>query len=264
MTVISSNNMFIFKEFLHGKVAVVTGGATGIGKAIALMLAQAGASVVVGSRHIHQHPPLAEEILALTLDVACSNSVQTFCSEVVKRLGSIDILVNAAGVIAEHNLDEHPDEIWQQMIQVNLSGTYHMMKHCLPSMKVQGWGRIINIASTAATVGSGGYAAYSASKAGILGLTRCAALEVATNGITCNSISPGWVETDMTLDWVKKQAADHSHSWEEQLEELKQQVNPQQRLIQPSEVAALVVFLCREEARAITMQDLTIAAGGLW
>jgi len=102
------------------------------------------------------------------------------------------------------------------------------------------------------------------SKAGILGLTRCAALEVATNGITCNSISPGWVETDMTLDWVKKQAADHSHSWEEQLEELKQQVNPQQRLIQPSEVAALVVFLCREEARAITMQDLTIAAGGLW
>jgi 3-hydroxybutyrate dehydrogenase len=258
------------QHFLHNRVAAVTGGATGIGRAIALALAQAGATVAIGSRSAKISSIQADieaiggKALVLTLDVASADSVQAFCKQVTATLDTIDILVNAAGIVLEHSIEAHPDELWQQMIQINLNGTYQTIKYCLPGMKAQKWGRIINIASTAATVGAPGFAAYSASKAGVVGLSRCVALEGADFGITCNALSPGWVETDMALDWVKAQAIKEGRAWKDYLEEMKQQINPQKRLIQPQEIAALTVFLCREDARAITMQDITVSAGGLW
>nr|VFK06782.1 MAG: NAD(P)-dependent dehydrogenase, short-chain alcohol dehydrogenase family [Candidatus Kentron sp. LPFa]VFK23446.1 MAG: NAD(P)-dependent dehydrogenase, short-chain alcohol dehydrogenase family [Candidatus Kentron sp. LPFa] len=253
--------------FLKGRVAIVTGGITGIGKAIGQALTKAGAKVAVGSRTAHMHAVQinADGIdLALSLDVTSDDSVRAFCGQVATTLGPIDILVNAAGIMPDHPLEDHPDDLWEKTIDVNLNGTYRTIKHCLPGMKFREWGRIINIASTAAAAGSVGFSAYSASKAGVLGLTRCVALEGAASGVTCNAISPGWVETDMALDWLKAQATKENRPWKDYLHETKQQANPQQRMIQPQEIAALTVFLCRNEAKAITMEDLRVSAGALW
>nr|VFJ72828.1 MAG: NAD(P)-dependent dehydrogenase, short-chain alcohol dehydrogenase family [Candidatus Kentron sp. FW] len=254
-------------HFLKHRVAIVTGGATGIGKAIGQALARAGAKVAVGSRSAHEYSAQANADgidLALGLDVTSNDSIRAFCEQVRTALGPIDILVNSAGIMLDHPLEDHPDDLWEKTIDVNLNGIYRTIKHCLPGMKSRGWGRIINIASTAAAVGSVDFSAYSASKAGVLGLTRCVALEGATSGVTCNAISPGWVETDMALDWLKAQATKENRPWEEYLRETKQQANPQQRMIQPQEIATLAVFLCRDETKAITMEDLRVSAGTVW
>ncbi|PHX55238.1 hypothetical protein CP500_011915 [Tychonema bourrellyi FEM_GT703] len=157
----------------------------------------------------------------------------------------------------------HSDELWHQVINVNLNGVYRTIKLCLPEMIDRQWGRIINIASTAASVGSPTNAAYCASKAAVVGLTRCVALEGAPHGVTCNSISPGWVETNFAKNWMRQLAETEDKGLAEYMEEIKQ-TNPQKRMIQPEEIGELAVFLCRDEALGITMQDITVSAGSLW
>lgn len=273
-------------KYLSGRVAMVTGGASGMGRAMALALAEAGAEVAIGSllaggasveselvylpgrqelddtaREIEAHGVRA---LALDLDVTSMDSVQAFHDATVKTFGKVDILANAAGITAEQTISGHPDELWDKVIDVNLNGTYRTIKLCLPGMIERKWGRIINIASTAASVGAETSGAYCASKAGVVGLTRCVALEGAKHGVTCNAISPTWVETRFGTSWMTDIAEQQEkRSGAAYIADAKA-ANPQGRLIQPGEIGALAAFLCRDEALGITMQDLTVSAGSLW
>lgn len=256
-------------NFLNGRTAIVTGGTTGIGRAIALALATHGANVVVCSRNATGRP-LGDEftqhgsrITAQDVDVTSAASVQALVMTTRREHGTVDILVNSAGVMPDHLVVAHPDELWHETVAVNLTGVYQTIKSCLPAMIEQKWGRIINIASTAASVSAPGFGAYSATKAGVVGLTKSVALEGAPHGVTCNAISPGWVETEMALAAIKRYAAAEGQEFEAYLANIKAG-NPQKRMIQPEEVAGLVLYLCRDDALAMTMQDLVFSAGSLW
>jgi NAD(P)-dependent dehydrogenase (short-subunit alcohol dehydrogenase family) len=266
----------------------VTGGATGMGRAIALALAEAGADVAIGSlvetarggvvpgQNVYT-PSLDEmaaardamaahggRVLALPLDVCSNESVAAFHAATVKAFGRIDILVNAAGSSTRHVMVDHPDELWQRMLETNLTGAYRTIKLCMAAMIERKWGRIINIASTAASVGYVAHSAYCASKSGLLGLTRCVALEGAPHGISCNAISPGWVDTPQGRGGVRQQMRIEGFDDEQQFRARIVESIPQKRFIQPSEIGAVAAFLCRDEAFALTMQDVTVAAGTLW
>ena len=275
-------------RFLDGRAAMVTGGASGMGRAMALAFAEAGADVAVGSLLSDRSGTVADgevaylpgrgeldatareieacggRALAMGLDVTSMESVETFFDAAVEAFGKVDILANAAGITAEQTIVGHTDVLWQKVLDVNLSGTYRSIKLCLPGMIEREWGRIVNIASTAASVGAPTSGAYCASKAGVVGLSRCVALEGAAHGVTCNTISPTWVETGFGRDWMSGIAeSQESRPGEAYIADVKS-ANPQGRLIQPSEIGALALYLCREEAVGVTMQDLTISAGSLW
>ena len=274
-------------RFLEGRVAWVTGGASGMGRAMALALAEVGADVAVGSLLADDGDPVEGElaylpgekelmtvqaeleahgvrVLARGLDVTSDESVESFYAEASEVLGPIDILANAAGITAEQTVCGHDHSLWQKVIDVNLNGTYRTSRVSLPVMMERGWGRIINIASTAASVGAATSGAYCASKAGVVGLSRCIALEAAAQGVTCNTISPTWVETDFGRDWMTNIAEEQeSRSGEAYIADARA-ANPQQRLIQPGEIGALARYLCSDEARGMTMQDLTVSGGSLW
>ena len=258
-----------------------------MGRAMALALAEVGADVAIGSLletggervegELAYLPGEAEltsvrdeieahgvRVLAVGLDVTSDESVESFHEEVKGTLGKVDILANAAGITAEQTLCGHDHSLWHKVIEVNLNGTYRTTRICLPDMMKHGWGRIINIASTAASVGASTSGAYCASKAGVVGLSRCVALESAAHGVTCNTISPTWVETDFGRDWMTNIAeVQESRTGDAYIEDARV-ANPQQRLIQPGEIGALARYLCSEEARGITMQDLTVSGGSLW
>jgi len=170
---------------------------------------------------------------------------------------------NSAGITYLHTICDHPDEEWYKVIDVNLNGIYRTTKFCLPGMIERQWGRIINIASTAASVSNPSVVAYCTSKAAVLGLTRCLALEGAPYGVSCNAISPGWVETELGKNAMRDFAEAEGQSFTEYFEGVKQSC-PQKRIIQPKEIGELAAFLCRDEALGITMQDLTVSAGSLW
>ena len=253
--------------FLSGRAALVTGGASGMGRAIALALAGAGADVAIGSRlsggggetsagevvylpgrgeleaTAGEIEALGAAALAIGLDVASMDSVREFCEAAAARFGKVDILVNAAGITAEHTISGHDDALWDRVIEVNLTGTYRTIKLCLPGMIERKWGRIVNIASTAAAVGAPTSGAYCASKAGVVGLSRCVALEGAAHGVTCNAISPTWVETKFGEHWMTDIAEkQEGRAGDADIADAKAQ-NPQGRLIQPSEIGALALEL---------------------
>lgn len=276
------------EKFLTGRVAMVTGGASGMGRAMALAFAGAGADVAIGSLladkadtkadgEVVYLPGQAElestkaeiealgvKSIAVGLDVCSDDSVQAFYDATVEAFGKVDILANAAGITAEQTVVGHPDPLWHKVIDVNLNGTYRAIKRALPGMIERKWGRIVNIASTAATVGAVTSGAYCASKAGVVGLTKCVALEGAPHGVACNSISPTWVNTGFGRDWMSGIAEDQEdRPGEAYIADVKE-ANPQGRLIEPSEVGALAVYLCRDESLGMTMQDLTLSAGSLW
>tara|TARA_R110002124_G_scaffold287152_2_gene470787 strand:- start:8813 stop:9586 length:774 start_codon:yes stop_codon:yes gene_type:complete len=252
------------------KTAIVTGGLSGIGLAIARRLAADGMTVVVGARsagkEVHVNKVLgadAKHIHAAALDVQSRDSVDAFVAEVVKAQGGVDILVNAAGVYKESAMIDHPEQIWDDHLNTNLSGTFRMIRAVMPHMKQTGWGRIINIASVAAHNGMANNAAYCASKAGLLGLGRCVSLEGAAHGITCVSISPTWVETEMLRRFINADMQANGQTLEQVRAEYAKS-NPQNQLVQPSEVAELAAFLASDAARALTMEDFQINAGSLW
>ncbi len=270
-------------KFLAGRAAIVTGGLTGQGLAIAREFAKRGANVAAGSlisgpegttgqpdRSSAQDVQRELEgfggsVVATTLDVRCERSIQEFILQAEHLHGPPDILVNAAGIYSEHAVAGHPDDLWNDTLNVNLSGAFRMIRRVLPGMIERRFGRIINIGSTAATVGHFGNAAYCASKAGLLGLTRCVALEGAAHHVTCVMISPGWVDTDMLRRSAEQAAAaeGRGRSADEVVEEIVAG-NPQRRLIQPDEIAALAAHLCRKESLGITNEELRITGGAAW
>ncbi|RVI84236.1 SDR family NAD(P)-dependent oxidoreductase, partial [Sinorhizobium meliloti] len=199
------------------------------------------------------------------LDVRDSQAIEQFVSAAEAACGPADILINAAGTTAEQPVAGHSDELWLKIIDTNLNGAFRMTRRLLPGMIGRKWGRIINIGSTAATVGWKDNPAYCASKSGLLGLTRCVALEGAPHGVTCVMISPTWVETELMRRNVQQvvEREGRGRTMEEAMSDIAAQ-NPQNRIIQPDEIAALAAFLCGEGARGITMENIQITGGALW
>ena len=178
--------------------------------------------------------------------------------------GRVDILANAAGITAEKPICGHPEKLWLKVMDVNANGPFRTIRLVLPGMIERRWGRIINIASTAASVGAITSGAYCASKASVLGLTRCVALEGAAHGVSCNAISPGWVQTDFQKKWMQDIAQNEGNQSGDEYLAGAIDETPQKRIVQPEEIGALAAYLCREEAFGVTGQDLTVSAGSLW
>jgi NAD(P)-dependent dehydrogenase (short-subunit alcohol dehydrogenase family) len=254
---------------LANKIAFITGGGRGIGRAIAIAFAREGAAVAVTARTRVQVEAVAKEIadqfgvdsLAVECDVRNTGWVNDAFEKARAHFGrGPDILVNNAG-IAESELFIKSDELmWERHLNTNLGGTFRCTHAALPEMVERGWGRIINIASIAGKTGAPYVSAYAASKHGVLGLTRSLALEVAAQGITVNAICPGYVDTEMTSRGVENIVAKTGKSAEDALTTLKK-MSPQNRLVTAEEVAALALLLASEEGRGINGQAINVDGG---
>jgi NAD(P)-dependent dehydrogenase (short-subunit alcohol dehydrogenase family) len=251
---------------LVGKHAIVTGGARGIGAAIARQLLDAGARVsLVGRSESALAEAVADlrdhgEVAGFSADVAEAGSVKRAFEQARARFGGIAILVNNAGQAASAPFLKTDEAIWQQMLAVNLTGTFLCTREALPDMLAEKWGRIVNVASTAGLTGYGYVAAYCAAKHGVIGLTRSLALEVAAKGVTVNAVCPGYTETDMVREAVANIVAKTGRSEAQAHAELAAG-NPQKRLVQPDEVAGTVLWLCLPSSGAMNGQSLAVAGG---
>ncbi|HUG52886.1 MAG TPA: SDR family NAD(P)-dependent oxidoreductase [Vicinamibacteria bacterium] len=252
---------------LSGRRALVTGGGRGIGRAVALDLARAGVAVAVAARTPGDVEAVAAEArraggraLAVAMDVSDPASVRAGFSSARAALGGIDILVRGAGVAPTAPLARTSDEVWRQALETNLSGCFYCLREALPEMAARGWGRVVNLASIAGKTGYPYVGAYAASKHGVLGLTRCAALEVATQGVTVNAVCPGYVDTPMLDQGVARIVEKTGLSAEEARRRLAD-MSPQKRLYTAEEVSALVLFLCGDAAAGINGQALSVDGG---
>jgi 3-oxoacyl-[acyl-carrier protein] reductase len=242
---------------LHGKSALVTGGSRGIGRAIALRLAQSGANVAV-NYNTHQESALevVEEIkqlgvnsLALQADISQTDQVKKMANQLLAEWGRSDILVNNAGIRRDSLLPRMSDEVWDEVMAVDLRGVFLCTREFIRPMLRQRWGRVVNISSGIAFTGNIGQANYAAAKAGVLGFTRAMAREVATRNITVNSVLPGYVNTDIVSDLTQE------------MSDLILAHIPMNRFGTPDEIAGMVAFLCTEEASYITGQSLCVDGG---
>ena len=255
-------------QLLSGKHALVTGGSRGIGAAIVEMLLAHGAHVTSVSRTNASSPnrtSAAESRDAhhhVSADVTDPESVRKAFDSARGRFGEIAILVNNAGQAASAPFLKTDAALWRKMMAVNLDGTFHCAQAALAGMLAAGWGRIINIASTAGLTGYGYVTAYCAAKHGVVGLTRSLAVEVATKGVTVNAVCPGFTDTDIVKEAVANIVAKTGRTVEQAQAELASR-NPQQRLVRPEEVANAAVWLCLPGSEAITGQAIAVAGGEL-
>ena len=248
---------------LTGKIALVTGGGTGIGKAISEALADNGAHVAIASRNPSRFRSLAApdgSILPVEMDISKKDQVQKGVAAIVERWGPIDILVNNAGVSGITRIDDADDRPWRDIVETNLTGTYLVTKEVLKSMKDHAGGRIVNVSSVLGKFGVPGYSAYCATKHGLIGFTRAVALEVVGRGITVNAICPGWVETEMARLGIEESAVYQGITPEEFKRQAVSAV-PIGRFLDAAEVAALVLYLVSEKAGGITGQAINICGG---
>jgi len=254
---------------LENRLAFITGGGRGIGRAIAVAFAVEGASVVVAARTREQIESVADEInagenskaFAVECDVAYSESVERAFDRVEEKFGRApDVLVNNAGIVETATFIKTDEALWQRHLSVNLTGTFHCTRAAVAPMLAAGWGRIINIASIAGKTGAPYISAYAASKHGVLGLTRSLALEVATQGITVNAICPGYVDTEMTSRGIENMVEKTGRSANDALKML-EKMSPQNRLITAEEVAAVAVLLASEAGRGINGQAINVDGG---
>jgi 3-oxoacyl-[acyl-carrier protein] reductase len=241
---------------LRDKVAIVTGASQGIGRETALVLAEAGAKVVVAARNEEKLAALVNgiasgggEAFALKLDVADADQVKAGFKQIVEKFGRLDILVNNAAVTRDGLAMRMKKDDWDAVLQTNLTGAHLCIQQALPTMMKARTGRIINISSVVAQSGNAGQANYVAAKAGLIGLTKAIAIEIASRGITVNAVAPGFIETPMTdvlPDKVKQ--------------ELKVRI-PLGRMGSPRDVASAIVFLASDEAGYITGHVLNVNGG---
>ncbi|CAG2155642.1 Putative ketoacyl reductase [Cupriavidus campinensis] len=255
---------------LIGKHALVTGGGRGIGAAIARQLLGEGASVTLLGRDaatldatvttLQAHRLGDASVGAVCADIADPASVEAAFAAATSARGPITLLVNNAGQAHSAPFGKTDLALWQRMLDVNLTGTFLCTQAALPAMLGAGWGRIVNVASTAGLIGYGYVSAYCAAKHGVIGLTRALALELAAKGITVNAVCPGYTETDIVRDAVANIVGKTGRTEDQARAELAAR-NPQRRLVQPDEVADAVAWLCRPSASAITGQAVPVAGG---
>jgi 3-hydroxybutyrate dehydrogenase len=255
---------------LNGKVALVTGSTSGIGLGIARALATAGTDIMLnGFGDAAQIEALRSEMAASfgvkagysSADISKPEQIDAMVTDTVKTFGSLDILVNNAGVQFTANVEDFPNERWDQIIAINLSGVFHGMKAAIPGMKAKGWGRIINIASAHGLVASGQKVAYVAAKHGVLGMTKVAAIELANAGVTVNAICPGWVLTPLVEKQLHDRAERDGKTVEQATHDLVAEKQPMVKFTTPEQIGGLAVFLCSDAAATITGTPLSIDGG---
>ncbi|WP_376793302.1 3-hydroxybutyrate dehydrogenase [Thermoflexus sp.] len=245
------------------RVAVVTGAASGIGRAIAERLAREGDQVVVADVQVEQGHAVAQAIggTFLYADLRRREDCHRLIAETSKRFGTVHILINNAGFQHIDPIEQFPEDIWEAMLAVMLTAPFLLTKYAWPAMKAQRWGRIVNIASIHGLVASPFKGAYVAAKHGLIGLTRVAALEGGPYGITVNAICPAYVRTPLVENQIQDQARTRGIPPEEVVEKVMLEPAAIRRLIEPEEVAALVAYLCSDEASAVTGAAWTIDLG---
>ncbi|HEX5600112.1 MAG: 3-oxoacyl-[acyl-carrier-protein] reductase [Pseudomonadota bacterium] len=238
---------------LTGRGALITGASGGIGSAIARKLHAAGASVAISGTKIDRLEALANELNERVHIVPCDLSdraaVQKLAGEAEAKLGTLDILVNNAGVTKDNLFVRMKDEEWDEVIAVNLTATFILCRAALRNMMRRQWGRIINITSISGIIGNPGQGNYAAAKAGMIGMTKSLAREVASRGITANCIAPGFIKTAMTDVLTEKQ-----------VEAIAQHI-PAAKFGEPDDIAAAALYLASEEARYMTGQTLHVNGG---
>lgn len=248
---------------MQGRVAIVTGGASGIGRAIAHHLAQGGAQVVIADRDLAAGQASADEIGAhfIAADLCWAADCAQVVTETVERFGTVHILVNNAGMQHVAPIETFPEATWETMITLMLTAPFRLTRAVWPHMKAQGWGRIINISSIHGLVASPFKSAYVAAKHGLIGLTRTAALEGGADGITVNALCPGYVQTPLVEQQIADQAQALGIPEERVIDEV--MLNPAaiKRLITPEEIAGLVGYLVSDAAAVVTGAAWTIDAG---
>ena len=254
------------KRSLSGRHALVTGGARGIGEATARALLAHGARVTILGRdadalsHTVDVLHSSGAIGSVRADVSDAGAVATAFADARRQAGLIDILINNAGAAESAPFRKTDAALWRRMMAVNLDGTFYCIREALPAMTESGWGRIVNVVSTAGLVGYRYVSAYCAAKHGVVGLTRALALETATLGVTVNAVCPGYTDTDMTTRTIQNIVARTGAAPDEVLATLTAQ-NPQKRLLTPDEVAHTIVWLCTPGSESITGQAIAVAGG---
>ena len=256
--------------FLHGKTALVTGSTSGIGLACAKALAAEGAAMMING--FGDAAAIEEERAALAAasgagalyspaDMTRPDEIADMVETCRRELGGVDILVNNAGVQHVAPIDQFPPETWDRIIAINLSSAFHTTRAALPDMKAKGWGRIVNMASAHSLVASPFKAAYVAAKHGIAGLTKTVALEVATQGVTVNCISPGYVWTPLVEAQIPATMQARGLTREQVMNDVLLAGQPTKQFVTVEQIAALLLHLCRNESASITGANLSIDGG---
>lgn len=253
-------------SLLAGRHALVTGGAQGIGAAITGMLVSHGARVTIVGRNRESLARAmrtlgdSDSLESTAADVSDSRAVAEAFAAAQVRFGAVQILVNCAGQAHSAPFLKTDEGLWRRMMSVNLDGTFHCTQAALPGMLEAGWGRIVNIASTAGLTGYAYVSAYCASKHAVIGLTRAVALETATKGVTVNAVCPGYTQTEMFEESVARIVAKTGRAAPAVRKQLAAR-NPQKKLIQPQDVANAVAWLCLPGSESITGQAIAVAGG---
>lgn len=255
--------------FLKGKTALITGSTSGIGLACARALAAEGADIMLnGFGDAAAIDGIRRELEATGVrarysgaDLTKTDAIEALMGQVADELGGADILVNNAGMQHVAPVDEFPVEKWDLIIALNLSAAFHTTRLALPAMKATGWGRIINTASAHSLVASPNKSAYVAAKHGIAGLTKAVALEAARSGVTVNCISPGYVWTPLVENQIPDTMKARNLTREQVMNDVLLAAQPTKKFVTVEQVAALALFLCRDEASAITGANLSMDGG---
>src|SRR6201998_1327621 len=255
---------------LKGKVALVTGSTSGIGLALARTFAQDGADVMIngfGDKDaIEKERSGIEKDFGVRdlysgADMSKGAEIGQMIADAESKLGSVDVLVNNAGIQFVSPIEEFPVEKWDQILAINLSSAFHAVRAVVPGMKSRKWGRIINTASAHSLVASPFKVAYVSAKHGLAGLTKTVALELATFGVTCNCISPGYVWTPLVENQIPDTMKARNMTRQQVIKDVILAAQPTKEFITVDEVASLAVYLCSDAAKAITGANLSIDGG---
>ena len=256
------------KGVLQGRLALVTGSTSGIGLGIARVLSKHGADIILNGL---DPPAVADTIVS---DLKANHGTRAWFSPADLRESAqvaemvqvaegrpVDILVNNAGIQHVSPVEEFPEDKWRSIMDINLTASFLTIKACLPKMREQGWGRIINVASVHGRVASTNKAAYVASKHGVLGLTKCVSLETVGSGVTSNALCPGWVLTPLVSQQIEARALASGTSIEEETNALLLEKQPSGKFATPEDIGELAAFLCSSAAAQITGEDIAMDGG---